>query len=70
MGGPRDDHAKWSKSDKDKYHLISLICLILIKIMQMNLFTKTEIDSQTLKTNLSLPKRKRDEGRDKLRFWN
>ena len=34
------------------------------------LIYKTEIDSQTLKTNLRLPKRKCDEGRDKLRFWN
>ena len=21
MGGPRDDHTKWSKSDKDKYDI-------------------------------------------------
>ena len=26
MGRPRDDHTKWSQSDKDKYHMISLIC--------------------------------------------
>ena len=25
----RDDHTKWSKSDKDTYHTISLICRIL-----------------------------------------
>ena len=25
MDGPRDYHTKWSKSDKDKYHMISLI---------------------------------------------
>ena len=24
MNGPRDDHIKWSKSDKDKYNMISL----------------------------------------------
>ena len=24
--GPGDYHAKWSKSDKDEYHTISLIC--------------------------------------------
>ena len=28
MDGPRDYHTKWSKSDKDKYHMISLICRI------------------------------------------
>ena len=26
MGGPRDYHTKWSKSDKDKYLMISLTC--------------------------------------------
>ena len=26
MVGPRDDHSKWSKSEKDKYYMISLIC--------------------------------------------
>ena len=26
MDRPRDYHTKWSKSDKDKYHIISLIC--------------------------------------------
>ena len=39
MDGPREHHTKWSKSDKDKYYMISLICGIL-KIIQMNLYTK------------------------------
>ena len=26
MDWPRDYHTKWSKSEKDKYHMISLIC--------------------------------------------
>ena len=26
MDGPRDYHTKWSKPDKDKYQMISLIC--------------------------------------------
>ena len=26
MDGPRDRHIEWSKSDKDKYHKISLVC--------------------------------------------
>ena len=29
MDEPRDCHAKWSKSKKDKYHMESLICGIL-----------------------------------------
>ena len=27
MDGPRDYHTKWSKSDNDKYYMISLICV-------------------------------------------
>ena len=26
MIGPRDSHTKWSKSEKDKYHMISVTC--------------------------------------------
>ena len=26
IDGSRDYHTKWSKSDKDKYYMISLIC--------------------------------------------
>ena len=35
----RDDDTKWSKSEKDKYHMTSLICEIL-KWVQMNWSTK------------------------------
>ena len=35
-----------SQTEKDKYHMISLICGILKKIIQMNFFTKQR-DSQT-----------------------
>ena len=40
MDGHRDYHTKWSKSDKDKYRMMSLICGILKKMIQMNLFIK------------------------------
>ena len=40
-------HIKWSKSDKDKYH-VSLTCGIL-KNDTNELIYKTEIDSQTSK---------------------
>ena len=26
MDGPSDYHTKWSQKEKDKYHMISLIC--------------------------------------------
>jgi len=39
MGRPRDDPAKWSKSDKDKYHVMSLNVESKI-IVRMSLLTK------------------------------
>ena len=46
MDAARDDHTKWSKSDKDKYHMISLIYRIL-KNNKNELIYKTETVSQT-----------------------
>ena len=55
--------------EKDKYHMISLRCGILKKKKDTNeLIYKTEIDPQTEKTNLWLPKGKM--GRDKLGVWD
>ena len=45
MDGPRDYHTKWSKSDKDKYHMISLKRGIL-KNDTNEFIYKREIDSQ------------------------
>ena len=58
MDGPRDYHTKSSKTEKDKYHMISLICGIKKKSDTNELIYKTETDSQTSKTNLWLPKAK------------
>ena len=44
-----------SQTEKGKYHMISLICGIL-KNDTNELIYETEIDSQTQKTNLWLPK--------------
>ena len=46
-----------SQAEKDKYHMISLICGIL-KNDTNELVYKTETDSQTSKTNLWLPEGK------------
>ena len=45
-----------SKSEKDKYHMISLICGIYLKSDIKELICKTETGSQILKSNLWLPK--------------
>ena len=46
MDGPRDYNTKWSKPDKDKCHMILLICKIF-KNDTNELIYKTEIDPQT-----------------------
>ena len=51
---PRDDHVKWSKSDHDKYHKVSLTWVIQ-KCDSRELIHKTVIDSKTWKTSLQLP---------------
>ena len=67
MDDPRDYPTKRNKSDKDKYHMILLICGIF-KNDRNVLIYKTEIDSQTQKTNLWLPGGKWR--RDKLEDWD
>ena len=37
--GSRDYHSIWTQKEKDKYHMISLLCGIK-NMMQMNLFKK------------------------------
>ena len=57
MGRYRDYHTKGSKSDKDKYYMISLTC-DTSKNDTNQLIYKTEIDSHIQKTNLQLSKGK------------
>ena len=47
MDGLGDYHTKWSKSEKDKYHMILLICRTKKKNDTNELIYKTETDSQT-----------------------
>ena len=56
-----------SQTEKNKYHMTFLICGIQ-KNDTNELIYKTEIDSQTQKANLWLPKGK--QGRDKLGVWD
>ena len=53
MDGHRNYHTKWSNSDKDKYHTLSLRCE-LKKNGTNELIYETETDSD-FKTNLYLP---------------
>ena len=55
-----------SKSEKDKYHIF---LHGVLKHGTNKLIYKTEIDAQTQKTNLWLPKGIVIGGRDKLGVW-
>ena len=55
-----------SQTEKDKYHMISLICGIYKNDIK-ELIYKTETYTQALKTNLQLSK---GEGGDKLGVWD
>ena len=46
MDRPRDYHTRWSKPDKNKYHMLLLKCRILKKNTN-ELISKTKIDSHT-----------------------
>ena len=65
MDGPRDYHTKWSKTEKDKYHLY----VESKKKIQMNLFTKQK---QTLRPQKQTYGYQRGNvgGRDKLGVWD
>ena len=52
MDGPSYCHTTWSKTEKDKYHIISHIWNL--KYVTNEVIYKTETDSQTQKTNLWL----------------
>ena len=37
MGGPRDDHTEWTKSEKDKYHMYHLhVCFIDLAMLGLS----------------------------------
>ena len=56
INGPRGYNAKRNKSDKDNYHMISLVC------GKTKWTNKTETESQMQKTNWWLPEGRRPGG--------
>ena len=59
MGGPRDYHTKWNKSERERQIPYDITYMWNLKYDTNNaneLIYKTETDSQTKKTNLRLPK--------------
>ena len=71
MDGPRDCHAEWSKSEREREILCDIAYLQNLKRNDINeLIYKTETDSQISKTNVWLPNRKHGGGRDKSGAWD
>ena len=61
MDGPTDYHGKWSKSDKDKYHMTSLICGIYKKDTN-ELIYKRERDSIHIENKLTVTRGEEGKG--------
>ena len=72
MDGPRDYHTKWNKPEKDKYHIILLICGIeenddtnaLIKQKQTHKYRFF------LKSKKTIVTRGESREKDKLGVWD
>ena len=47
MDGPRDDHTKWSKSERERQIPYNITCMWNLKYDTSELIYKTETDSQT-----------------------
>ena len=60
MDGPRNYHTKWSKSDLDKYHVISLTCRIKKKIQMNYLQIRNRLTD--IENKLMITKRERGGG--------
>ena len=61
MDGPRDCHTEWSsQTEKDKYHIISIICEIL----------KNGTNELFYKTKQTYGYQRGNGGRDKLGDWD
>ena len=67
MGKPRDFYRECSKLEKEKHHIISLICGIQ-KNNTDELICKAEIKTWVQRMNLQLPKGKGEW--DELRDWD
>ena len=62
MNGPRDYYTKWSQTEKDEYHIISVVCGILSEL------TKQKYTHRHRKQTHGYEKGRM--GRDKLGVWN
>ena len=70
MDGPREYHTQWSKSDWEGQISYDITYMWNLKNNTDESVYKTEIDSQTYKTHLWLPKGKGKGRRDILGLWD
>ena len=66
MNEPRDYHTKWSQTEKDKYHMISIIWN-LIKMIKRSYQTETD---QRFWNQTYVYQRGKMGERDKLGIWD
>ena len=66
MDGPRDYHIK---SDKDRYHMISLICRIFKNYINELIYKTNRVTDIEKKLTVTKGGSGGGRGRDKLRVW-
>ena len=67
--GPRDDHTKWCKSDRERQISYNITYVVSKKMTQMNSFTKQKYNHRHRKEIYGYQRGKRW-GRDKLGVWD
>ena len=58
MDEPRANHTKCNKLEKDKYHYITHMWNLFLKVMQINLFTKQKQTQKSQKQSCGYPRGK------------
>ena len=69
MDGPRDNHTRWSKSDREK-EILYYLYVESKKIIQINLFMKQKQTHKHRKQTYGYQSGKARVGRDKLGVWD
>ena len=67
---PRDDHTKWSKSERERQTPYDITYILKLKIIQMNLYTKQKEAHKHRNKFMVRGGRLEGKGRDKVGVWD
>ena len=68
MNGPRDDHTKWCKSERERQIPYNITYMWNLKYDKMNLWNRSRLTD--IENKLMVTKGERGWGRDKLGVWD